>query len=109
MEHLLFSLGTGVVSCKDYDSDIEGLNNRITTVESDMDRFKEKIEAALNANLTVQSWYPSEDQSQYTIVLSNGDELYVQASNKATPFYQSRWKKAHGDIPKTKVRAGIKC
>lgn len=85
---LLFSLGTGVVSCKDYDSDIEGLNNRITTVESDMDRFKEKIEAALNANLTVQSWYPSEDQSQYTIVLSNGDELYVQASNKATPFYQ---------------------
>ena len=24
---LLFSLGTGVVSCKDYDSDIEGLNN----------------------------------------------------------------------------------
>ena len=30
----------------------------------------------------------SEDQSQYTIVLSNGDELYVQASNKATPFYQ---------------------
>ena len=40
---LLFSLGTGVVSCKDYDSDIEGLNNRITTVESDMDRFKEKI------------------------------------------------------------------
>lgn len=85
---LLFSLGTGVVSCKDYDSDIEGLNNRISTVESDMDRFKEKIEAALNANLTVQSWYPSEDQSQYTIVLSNGDELYVQASNKATPFYQ---------------------
>ena len=47
---LLFSLGTGVVSCKDYDSDIEGLNNRITTVESDMDRFKEKIEAALNAD-----------------------------------------------------------
>lgn len=85
---LLFSLGTGVVSCKDYDDDIEGLNNRITTVESDMERFKEKIEAALNANLTVQSWYPSEDQSQYTIVLSNGDELYVQASNKATPFYQ---------------------
>ena len=41
---LLFSLGTGVVSCKDYDDDIEGLNNRITTVESDMERFKEKIE-----------------------------------------------------------------
>lgn len=85
---LLFSLGTGVVSCKDYDDDIEGLNNRITTVESDMDRFKEKIEAALNTNLTVQSWYASEDQSQYTLVLSNGDELYIQAADKATPFYQ---------------------
>jgi len=85
---LLILLVTGLFSCKDYDSDIEGLNERITTVESDMQRFKEKIEAALNANLTVQSWYPSDDKSQYTIVLSNGDELIVQAANKVTPFYQ---------------------
>ena len=95
---LLFSLGTGVVSCKDYDSDIEGLNNRITTVESDMDRFKEKIEAALNANLTVQSWYRAMETScMYRLPI------------KPPLSTSSRWKKAHGDIPKTKVRAGIKC
>lgn len=74
---LLFSLGTGVVPCKDYDSDTEGLNNRIITVESDMDGFKEKTEAALDASLAVQSWHPSEDQSQYATVLNNGGESYV--------------------------------
>lgn len=75
-------------SCKDYDDDIAGLDNRISTVESDMERFKEKIQAALDANLTVASWYPSDDFSQYTIVLSNGDELRLQASGQSTPFYQ---------------------
>ena len=53
-----------------------------------MERFKEKIQAALDANLTVASWYPSDDFSQYTIVLSNGDELRLQASGQSTPFYQ---------------------
>ena len=75
---LLLSVGTSVFSCKDYDDDIAGLDNRISTVESDMERFKEKIQAALDANLTVASWYPSDDFSQYTIVLSNGDELRLQ-------------------------------
>ena len=85
---LLLSVGTSVFSCKDYDDDIAGLDNRISTVESDMERFKEKIQAALDANLTVASWYPSDDFSQYTIVLSNGDELRLQASGQSTPFYQ---------------------
>lgn len=84
----VLSLGAGAISCQDYDSDIEGLNNRITTVESDMQRFKEQIEAALNANLTVQDWFASTDGSSYTITLSNGDKLQVSASEAATPFFQ---------------------
>lgn len=85
---LLFSVSTGVVSCKDYDDDIKNLDNRITTVESDMERFKEKIQAALEANKTVADWYLSEDQTSYTIVLNDGSELKLQASGKSTPFYQ---------------------
>ena len=34
---LLLSVGTSVFSCKDYDDDIAGLDNRISTVESDME------------------------------------------------------------------------
>ena len=40
---LLFSLGTGVVSCKDYDSDIEGLNNRITTLSPTWTDSKKRL------------------------------------------------------------------
>jgi hypothetical protein len=85
---LLFAMGTGAVSCSDYDDDIDSLKDRVTTIESDMERFKKKVEEALNASLTVASWHASEDRTQYTIVLSNGDKLLVQASGKATPFYQ---------------------
>ena len=85
---LLLSWGVGAVSCKDNGDEITELKNRITTVEESMTKFKKQIEDVLNANLTVQSYYSSADQTAHTVVLSNGEKLEVQASGAATPFYQ---------------------
>ena len=54
---LLLSVGTSVFSCKDYDDDIAGLDNRISTVESDMERFKEKIQAALDSDKSISLFF----------------------------------------------------
>lgn len=65
-------LAGGMVSCSDYDDDIDSLNNRVTAVEQTVKELQDKI----NAGSVITSVDPTENGVKVT--LSNGESFELQ-------------------------------
>ena len=65
-------LAGGMVSCSDYDDDIDSLNNRVAAVEQTVKELQDKI----NAGAVITSVDPTENGVKVT--LSNGESFELQ-------------------------------
>ncbi|SDH47329.1 hypothetical protein SAMN05192582_100682 [Bacteroides ovatus] len=84
----LLSLGI-VSSCKNYDDDINSLNNKVTAIESDIANVKKELEDAVNNKIFITDYYENENSNGWILLLSDGKKIEIPASgNKEVAFFQ---------------------
>lgn len=64
---LMLSMGT-ISSCKDYDEDIDGLDNRLTVVEEATEKLQQQVEDAINNGKWID--YVEEQASEFILHLT---------------------------------------
>ncbi|SDH47357.1 GDSL-type esterase/lipase family protein [Bacteroides ovatus] len=76
-------LGISITSCKNYDDDIQSLENQVGTIDSETGNLRKQLENVINGKLTVANYEPTAEGG-WKLYLSNGKAVNIPATKNGS-------------------------